>query len=260
MSTYQDELMDTDEMDDAESKYFQEVINYDDTADQSSGSFQGSLIVPTFNLESDSFQGNEFQQTMEQSGVKVELSALALQRSQGFQTLDQSTEGQGHCWQTVDTGSEQMIHMLTGGQLTGLGPLSSNSNIQLKLEKSEHTGLETNTGQQDHNNGITVDSASDLFYSNSASASSSGTKRMDMPSNAGLHGSSTFPQTVSKADEVDTISMASTSSGTDGPSLENRSPKRRQKKSKSTAQQGSELLVSLHDSWHEEVFAEGDNF
>ena len=240
MSAYEGELMDLDEMDDAESGYFQEVRNYDDATDQSSGSFQGSVIVPTFNSESVNLQGNEIPKAIDHSAFRAEFSTLALQGSQGFQTLDQSTEGQGrHSWHAPESHGEQIVYTLTGEQVRALSALSvRESDIQLNLDKLEHTDTT-------HQENAAVDCKVGV---------SSNVNRQDLPGNQVdlpvytmdtssnvSYQSSEVEQTVNRAD-VDTKPINIVSTGTEGSSQENRSPKRRQKKNKSSASQGSEVL------------------
>ena len=255
--------MDMDEMDDAESEYFQEVRNYDDATDHSSGSFQGSVIVPTFNSESVNLQGNEIPKAIDHSAFRAEFSTLALQGSQGFQTLDQSTEGGGrhvhanydvldlqstegqgrHSWHAPESHGEQIVYTLTGEQVRALSALSvRESDIQLNLGKSE----QTNTMHQEN-------AAADFKQSEPVGMSSSAIRQdlpgnqvdlpvytMDTSSNVGYQ-SSEVEQTVNRTD-VDTKPINIVSTGTEGSSHENRSPKRRQKKNKSSASQGSEVL------------------
>ena len=255
--------MDLDEMDDAESGYFQEVRNYDDTTDQSSGSFQGSVIVPTFNSESVNLQGNEIPKAIDHSAFRAEFSTLALQGSQGFQTLDQSTEGQGrhvhanydvldlqstegqgrHSWHAPESHGEQIVYTLTGEQVRALSALSvRESDIQLNLGKSEHTNK---THQE--NAAVDCKQSEPVGMSSSANRQDLPGSQVDLPvytvdtSSNVSYQSSEVQQTVNRTD-VDTKPINIVSTGTEGSAHENRSPKRRQKKNKSSASQGSEVL------------------
>ena len=308
MSAYEGELMDMDEMDDAESGYFQEVRNYDDATDHSSGSFQGSVIVPTFNSESVNLQGNGIPKAIDHSAFRAEFSTLALQGSQGFQTLDQSTEGQGrqgfqtldqstegqgrqgfqtldqstegpgrqgfqtldqstegqgrhahanydvldlqstegqgrHSWHAPESHGEQIVYTLTGEQVRALSALSvRESDIQLNLGKSEHT----DTTHQE-NAAVDCKQSEPVGMSSSVNRQDLPGNQVDLPvytmdtsSNVSFQ-SSDVEQTVNRTD-VDTKPINIVSTGTEGSSHENRSPKRRQKKNKSSASQGSEVL------------------
>ena len=286
--------MDLDEMDDAESGYFQEVRNYDDATDHSSGSFQGSVIVPTFNSESVNLQGNEIPKAIDHSAFRAEFSTLALQGSQGFQTLDQSTEGQGrqgfqtldqstegqgcqgfqtldqstegqgrhvhanydvldlqstegqgrHSWHAPESHGEQIVYTLTGEQVRALSALSvRESDVQLNLGKSEHT----DTTHQE-NAAVDCKQSEPVGMSSSANRQDLPGNQVDLPvytmdtsSNVSSYQSSEVEQTVNRTD-VDTKPINIVSTGTEGSSHENRSPKRRQKKNKSSASQGSEVL------------------
>ena len=266
--------MDMDEMDDAESGYFQEVRNYDDATDHSSGSFQGSVIVPTFNSESVNLQGNEIPKAIDHSAFRAEFSTLALQGSQGFQTLDQSTEGQGrqgfqtldqstegqgrqgfqtldqstegqgrHSWHAPESHGEQIVYTLTGEQVRALSALSvRESDIQLNPGKSEHT----NTTHQE-NAAVDCKQSEPVGMSSSVNRQDLPGNQVDLPvytmdtSSNVSYQSSEVEQAVNRTD-VDTKPINIVSTGTEGSSHENRSPKRRQKKNKSSASQGSEVL------------------
>lgn len=253
MSKHEEELMDTTDMDDAESKYFQEVSNYDDNTDQSSGSFQGSLSVPTFNVGSDNLQNTDVLQAINQSDFKVDLSTLALQGSQGFQTLDQSAGGHhrdiapdANClWQNQGSERDQVIYMLTNEQLIrgdafSVGLIGSQEHQPDSGELKEETDCTAEISFDKISNRET-DQGLPVFLGENNTEST-----YQFASYSGMQ----LPLTTESQSQVldpCIMQMASNTSGTDGGSQE-RSPKRRQRKSRSSSHQTSELTTQKSDS------------
>ena len=228
--------MDTNEIDDAESKYFQEVSLYEDTADQSSGSFQGSLAVPTFSMDSSNSGRTEGCQVVGQSRGRVELSTLALQGSQGFQTLDQSAMGVQ--WQTMGSDSEQVSHRISGDQTVAVDMFRTGaSNIQQNTTLAGIDLLEV----KDTDNFLLMNAIpSDFLTKGPYTVMTSEANRMD------ISNTSFADSTMCNVNEPVYVQMVSAASAMESSSQETtcRSPKRRQRKSRSSSHQGSELQVS----------------
>lgn len=235
MSTYEGELMETNEIDDAESKYFQEMnIIYDDTADQSSGSFQGSLFIPTFNLNSSTVQGNDGYLATGQPRSKEELCTLALQGSQGFQTLDQSALG--HSWQTKGSNVDQVIAGYSSDQAITV-PLFGSGYPELHSNEGRSTLASINSNEvKESDNFLLINSVtSDVQIGELYTVLSSDPRRLNTTNSLPDH-------VINNNTESANVQMVS-SAVMDISSQETKSPKRRQKKTRSSSHQASELQV-----------------
>lgn len=235
MSTY-DTKMDTNEVDDAESAYFQEVHLLEDNTDQSSGSFQGSLAIPSFSMNSSSAGGIGVCREMEQSRGRVQLSSLALQGSQGFQTLDQSAIGAQ--WQTVGWDNEIVTHGLSVDPTIAVDVLTCNTGVT----DNQKTTLASIDLQEvrDTDNFLLVNTLpSDFLTGEHYTVITSEANKIKVNNSALAHGATS---------NVNELVYSQMETVTESSSQESRSPKRRQKKSRSSSHQGSEIQSQKSDS------------
>ena len=239
MSIY-DTKMDTNEIDEAESAYFQEVNLLEDNTDQSSGSFQGSLAVPSFSMTSSSAGGVEGYQGMEQSRGRLQLSSLALQGSQGFQTLDQSATCIGGQWQPppVALNDDLGTHRLFRDPTVAVDVFTCNTGFSDNQQKTNLASIDLQEVKDTDNFLLVNTIPSDFFTGEQYTVMASEANKMDINNSALAHGA------TCNVNESVYSQIESGGSATESSSQETRSPKRRQKKSRSSSHQGSELQVS----------------
>ena len=233
MSAY-DIKMETNEVDDAESAYFQEVNLLEDNTDQSSGSFQGSLTIPSFSMNSSGDGVDVGCQGMGQSRGKVELSSVALQGSQGFQTLDQSALG-GQ-WQTPGSDNEAVNIRLLQDATVAVDVFSCG--FTADKQKTALVSIDMQEMKNNENFLFVNTIPSDFLISEQYAVMKSETNNLDSNNSSMAHGA-----TCNVNEPVTVYSqMESGGSTTESSNQETRSPKRRQKKSRS--HQGSDQQVS----------------